>query len=100
MRNIEKDFEEIYMTLTGNYCRSGGVPWVENAFAGGTVYNRAYQELWNIRTRLEERFGIELEDEDLEQGMNAVMDIEWEIAHRMFFYGIQYATQSKKCRTE
>ena len=37
MEHMQKDFEELYNTVAGTMSINGGVPWVEDAFAEGTV---------------------------------------------------------------
>ena len=90
MEHMQKDFEEIYNTVAGTMSINGGVPWVEDAFAEGTVCSQAYKDFWTAREHLCDRFGLDWEDEDLELFMNGIMCLEKEIARRMFFYGIEY----------
>ena len=68
--------------------------WVENIFVQGTEFNDAYEDLAIARENLCERFGMDMEDEDLERIMNAVLTIEREIARHMFYYGVEHAKRN------
>lgn len=90
------DFEKIYYTMTGDLLPECCVPWVEDAFVEGTVYNQCYKNFWIAREHLCERFGMEWEDDDLELFMNSIMDLGEDIAKRMFRYGTEYAKRGYK----
>ena len=89
-------FEDIYASVTGCATAEAKVPWVDSIFVEGTVYSDAYQELWDARLRLGQRFGVEFTDEDLETIMGAICDIEREIARYMFHYGMEYAKRESR----
>lgn len=97
MDNFDKDFERIFFTLTGDYQHTAAVPWVRNISIEGTDYDQAFQDLWDSRSNIGERFGIIWEeDRDLERMMNAICVIEKNVARCMFEYGIQYAERGFK----
>ena len=91
MDRTERDFHSIFKIVTG--CTEAEYPfhWIENAFIPGTQFFNAYEELWNARQNLCRRFGLDIADDDMEMIMNAIMDVEEDLAQRMFLYGIRYA---------
>lgn len=82
--------EEIYDTVNGGMSPGFEVPGVENAFAEGSLCAALYQQVFDAERRLEERLGVDGEDEDVETIMGAMCDIQRELCFRMYFYGAKF----------
>lgn len=93
---LYEDFDSIYSTMMGNQRICWAVPWVEDGFRNKSAISRAYKDFWTAREHLCERFGLDWEDADLELFMNAILELEREVAWRMFLYGIGYAQRGYK----
>jgi len=96
MEEMEQDFQRIFQIVTGSVEAEYPFRWVENAFAPGTQFFEAYEEIWDARQRLCRRFDLDVSEMDLERIMNAIMDLEEDLGRRMFCYGIQYAQRKKE----
>ena len=96
MDRVEADFYTIFHIITGNVAAEYPFHWVENAFVPGTQFSEAYQDFWNAREHLCERFGIDFDDDDLELFMDGLMKLEEDLGRRMFLYGIQYAGMERE----
>ena len=96
MNVLEKDFEKIYHTLIGTLLPQFRVPWVPNIFIEGTPYDQAYQVFWDARMQMVENYGIEFECDELEDIMNAILDVEKEIGFYMFQMGMEYEKRGHK----
>lgn len=89
------DFERIYYTAMGDLMPSACVPWVE-APAKDSEYERAYAGIYAAWENLRERCGLAEGDVDLERILDNVLDLEQDMARRMFQYGVEYAQRG--CR--
>ena len=87
----EKDFQNIFNIATGAQRATPPFEWVEDAFKAKTGFAEAYDDFWNIRERLCQRFGMDFTDSDLERFMDSILKLEEDLARRMFRYGIYYA---------
>ena len=96
MTLFEEDFEDIFSVMMGSQQPAAGISWVENGFRGETGIVTAYQNFWTAREHLCRRFGLDWEDADLELFMNGILELEREVAWRMFLYGIDYAQRGYK----
>lgn len=87
-------FEDIYNTLIGNDTLEFTIPWVNSLCEDGTPYMLAYQDVLEARERLCIRLGsdpgLPAEDTDIEIIINAMLDMQREVAWWMFHYGTQY----------
>ena len=88
--NTEK-IENIYLTLIGQMEDAFCVPGVENLFAEGSECDCSYTQMLDAYGRLRERLGVDDEDADVEQIINALRKIEKIISMRMFEYGMNFA---------
>ena len=91
MDKTEQDFQNIFKIVTGSVDAEYPFHWVKNAFVPGTQFSKAYEEIWNARVNLCQRFDLDVSDDDMETIMNAIMDLEEDLGRRMFLHGIQYA---------
>ena len=85
--------EYVYHTLLGEAEEGFCVPGVENLFEEGSVCDCAYEQMLDAYARLRERLGIENEDADVEQIINALRTIERTVSMKMFEYGVQAARE-------
>ena len=83
--------DNIYLTLIGQMDDAFCVAGVENLFEEGSVCDCAYEQMLDAYARLRERLGIENEDADVEQIINALRTIERTVSMKMFEYGVQAA---------
>ena len=81
--------EYVYYTLLGEAEEGFCVPGVENLFEEGSACDRAYEQMLAAYARLRERLGIENEDADVEQIINALRTIERIVSMKMFECGAQ-----------
>ena len=96
MRELEKDFQAIYNSVTGAWKKEYRVPWVENAWKDQSAYQQAYTDFWKARENLCRRFGIDWEDEDLELFMNGILSLEEDLCRRIFYCTIYYVQNEMK----
>ncbi len=84
MFDIEKEFEDIYLTLTGNredeYC----IPGVEDAFAPGSLCAQEYDTMRAAYERICQRLGVQDEDSDLDQILFSMEAIQKELCRRIW----------------
>ncbi len=81
------NWEEIYYILAGELEAPSSLRWIEEAYGFSEGYETAQKAITDARNHLCERFCINAEDKDLEQIMNAVLQIEKDIARRAFQCG-------------
>ena len=81
------EFDDIYETLLGERLPEYAVPGVENAFGPGGFCDEKYAEMRSSYERLCLRLGAGDEDDDVEIIINSLMEIQKEIAGRMFRLG-------------
>ena len=93
MDKLSQDFQTIYNIATGTQYPDPALPWVEDASGPDTEFSGAYREIWLARESLCGRFGLEWHDADLERIMFAILDLERDLAWRMFCYGIRYGAE-------
>ena len=96
MDTLKKDFEKIFHSLTGMIRPQYRVLWTPNISVEGTPYAQAYQILWDARMQMVENYGIEFECDELEDIMNAILDVEDEIGFYMFQMGMEYEKRGRK----
>ena len=82
--------EEIYDTLCGAVAPGLEKPGVENAFAIGESCELLYRKVYDAERRLEQRLGVEQEDEDVQTIIDALLDIQRELCFRMYCYGAKF----------
>ena len=83
--------ENIYLTLIGQMDDAFCVAGVENLFKEGSECDCAYSQMLDAYARLREWLGVENEDADVEQIINALRKIEKIISMKMFEYGMNFA---------
>ena len=93
MKNLEKDFDDIFLTVAGELEEE--LPWVRAVSGGGENYEHAWQEIDDAKAHLCERFGMDWEDGDLERILNAVAQLERDVGKRMFLCGVEYAKRQE-----
>ena len=82
------DFVEyVYYSAIGQLSQEEAVPGVENLFADGSICDGLYAQVLEAYERLRERLGVLNEDDDVEIIINSLMEIQKEIAGRMFRLG-------------
>lgn len=86
----EQFAEQVYMTLQGQLMPEDMVSGVENIFENGGIGLKLYDEVLQAYQRICERLGVRDEDEDLEIIMRNMMEIEREVALRMYEYGVRF----------
>ncbi len=75
-------WEEAYLAVTGQ---------LEKETSGDSaIYDRAWQEIYDARGQLCQRFGMSWEDPDLERILNAIVTLEKDVAQRMFLLGAEH----------
>ena len=81
-------FEEyVYLSLSGLLTEPH--PDVKNLFAEGDKCEILYSRVYDACQRLYERLG-KFEDEDVEIVINSMLDIQREIALKMYEYGAEF----------
>ena len=80
-------FDDIYYSLLGEYTPEYALPWVENAFAPGSLCDQALTQIWDARRRLSLRLGTDEEDPDVMDILNAYEQIQKELCRRMYRMG-------------
>ena len=88
--------EDIYMTITGLLKEEYRVPGIENAFEPGKNCERWYAAALEAYWRLCDRLGVVDEDDDVEIIFNSFLDIQEELAKKMFAYGVQYGEKKPR----
>ncbi len=83
--------EYIYLTLIGQMGEAFCVAGVENLFEEGSECDCAYSQMLDAYARLRDRLGVENEDADVEQIIDALRKIEKIISMKMFEYGVKFA---------
>ncbi|MBE6917704.1 MAG: hypothetical protein E7470_07400 [Ruminococcaceae bacterium] len=83
--------ESIYLTLIGQMEEAFCVAGVENLFEEGRECDCAYNQMLDAYARLRDRLGVENEDADVEQIIDALRKIEKIISMKMLEYGMQFA---------
>ena len=79
--------EYVYLSLSGLLTEQH--PEIENLFTEGKKCGRLYNEVYEACLRLYERLG-KLEDRDVEIIINSMLDIQKEIALKMYEYGAKF----------
>ncbi len=77
-------FEDIYETMLGLRILQACVPGVENAFAEGTLCDRAYEDMRRAYERLCMRLGVTDNDKDLDDMVYAMEAIQQDLCRRMY----------------
>ena len=85
--------ERVYCTLIGVMQEEFCVPGVENLFEEGSACELAYERMFDAYARLRDRLGVENEDTDVEQIINALRTIEKNVGMKMFEYGMKFASE-------
>lgn len=83
--------ENIYLTLIGQLEEAFCVAGVENLFEEGSACDCAYSQMLDAYARLRDRLGVENEDADVEQIIDALRKIEKIISMKMFECGVKFA---------
>lgn len=81
--------EVIYGTLMGSLQEPYSMPGVTCIFTEAKIV-KLYKQISDAYARLCLRLGVGEEDDDVEDILSAVMDIEEQIAYRMYRYGAQF----------
>ena len=63
---------------------------IENLCEEGSACDCAYSQMLDAYARLRERLGVENEDADVEQIIDALRKIEKIVSMKMFEYGMQF----------
>ena len=87
-------FDDIYATLLGEILSEYAVPWVENAFAPGSVCDAVFTRITEARQRIYDRQSSQGKDPDMEIIFDGFLDIQYELCRKMFQYGVQYAKRT------
>lgn len=82
--------DDVYDTLRGLTIPEARIEGVENAFAVGGKCERLYAQMLEAYERVCARLGAADEDKDVEIIINALMEIEREISHKMYAYGARF----------
>lgn len=81
------DFETVYESLLGLLNADAALPWVENAFAPGSLCDREYDRMRHAYQRVCTRLGAAEEDPDLDTMVQALEAIQRELCRRMYETG-------------
>lgn len=87
---METFADMVYDTLSGDLHGENAVPGVEDAFAAGCECLRLYEEMSEIRDRLQKRMGLPEEDEDVERIIHILERVQRILAVKMFHYGQKF----------
>ncbi len=89
----EMDFkEQVYYSMTGSLVEP--ISEVENIMEQGKVYDVHYEKVFNARERLFERLGV-YEDSDVETIIDSMLDLQREVALKMYDYGAKFKDKDK-----
>ena len=100
METPEMLYEDIFATVTGHMLPEYALDWVENGGVPGQDYYQVYEQLWEGRQELCDRFGLDWEDPSLEKIMRSVTDLEFALARRMFRAALDCAERYQKFKGE
>ncbi len=78
-------FEAIYETMTGMREKEYCVPFVEDAFAEGSVCDKWYEEMRQAYERICDRLGVQNEDKDLDIMVQSMEKIQKELCRRIYY---------------
>ena len=78
---------QVYESMCGLLDDQACIPAVDNAFAPGKKCATLYDDIYEARQRLCQRFNIPSEDKDLEIIINSFSEIERELCIKMYQYG-------------
>ena len=94
----EEELDDIYLSLQGFLREEYRVPWVENAYAPGSVCKRAYHDMRAAYGRLCDRLGVNIDDgdSDLNDIVEAMETIQEDLSKRMFRLGIRCRDMERK----
>ena len=82
--------ELVYDTLSGDVHGEYAVPGVEDAFALGSECLQLYDEMREVRDRLQARMGLVDEDEDVERIISILESVQRILGIKMFHYGQKF----------
>ncbi len=82
-----ENWKKVYYILAEEWNDASKMPFCEAGDLSGETYEEAHRKLTEARNHICERFDLNAEDRDLEQIMNAVLQIEQDMARRSFLYG-------------
>ena len=80
----------VYQTVIGELQPEYSLVGVENSFAEDSFCDRAYEQVREAYARLLKRLGKENEDRDIETIIQAMTDIQKEVAYQMYRYGVHF----------
>lgn len=80
----------VYDTLCGDLHGQYAVPGVADAFAEGSPCDQLYDQLGEIRDRLQARMGLPEEDEDVERIIAILEKVQRILSIEMFRYGQKF----------
>ena len=81
------NFEDVYETLLGERLPEYAVPGVENIYETGSACDKAYTRIYQAYGHLCQRLGVADEDPDVEIIINSLLEIQNEVARKMFSLG-------------
>ena len=94
---MEKPFVDlVYDTLVVGVRKEYRMPGVEYAFDDGYVCLELYGKALDAYRRLCDRLGVEDEDDDVEEIFSAFLEIDREIAYRMYRYGAEFGLNGER----
>lgn len=83
---MERGFEDIYASLTGQVLAQYRIPGVPDAFREGSLCGGEYEKIYEARCRLEARLGCQ-DDRDLAMILNGMERIQKELCFQMYLLG-------------
>ena len=83
---MDKTFEEIYASLTGQALTQYRTPGVPDAFRDGSLCCSEYEKVYEARCRLEARLGCQ-DDRDLATILDGMERIQKELCLQIYLLG-------------
>ena len=83
---MDKPFEEIYASLTGQMLAQHRIPEVPDAFRDGSPCGVEYEKIYEARCRLETRLGCQ-DDRDLTMILDGMERIQKELCLQIYLLG-------------
>lgn len=91
-RKSYKTKEEVYDIMNGFLEKEDGV--VKDEFLSGSYCDEMYGKMLDAKTRVYDKYGLKMEDRDVESIIDCLLDISRYLALKMYDYGEKFALET------